>query len=293
MRIAHATDIHWFAPPRLRDLPSKRLLGTANLYLKGRRRHFDPGVQDALVASMTAQAPDAVIITGDLTAQALDTEFALARTKLGPLLASVPSLVIEGNHDVYTRGAAAADRLETHFAPFTHLQDDGLAVLSVPGLYAIGLDPNRPHLTASGVVPAAQLEALPGALASAPEQDAVVLALHYPVLDRRGAPYVGWEHGLRNAHDLIEVLRQAPRRPDLIIHGHDHHGFQVDLDLGDCTVPILNPGSSGYAFLPDHDRAACFNVYTFDGPTLVDVERFRFDGTTFAPEAGGAYATGR
>ena len=75
MRIAHATDIHWFVPPTPRQLGFKRVLGTANLYLRGRRHHFDRGAQRALVAHLRRVEADLILITGDLTAQALPAEF--------------------------------------------------------------------------------------------------------------------------------------------------------------------------------------------------------------------------
>ena len=123
LRIAHATDIHWFVRPRLSRLPGKRLLGSANLYLGRRRHHFDRDVQDALIAHMLALEPDAVVITGDLTAQALPEEFALAREQLQPVLDRFPTLVQNGNHDVYTGGSARDRRLAEHFGPWLHVPE--------------------------------------------------------------------------------------------------------------------------------------------------------------------------
>ena len=37
VKIAHITDVHVQAPPRLSEMTGKRLLGTANLYLLGRK----------------------------------------------------------------------------------------------------------------------------------------------------------------------------------------------------------------------------------------------------------------
>lgn len=293
MRLVHTTDIHWYAPPPLLSIPGKRILGSANLFLRGRKHHFDLQVQRALVSAMVDAQPDAVVITGDLTAQALPAEFEIAKAELSPILSRFPTLIQTGNHDVYTRGSARDRRIQQWFGDWMFEGPHGLAQLDVPGVTVVGVDASRPHVAASGKVPDVQLAALPGQLEAVPADHAIVLALHYPVLGRDGQPYDGWEHGLRNARDLIEVLRASRRRPDLIIHGHIHHGFQTSLDLGDVQVPIVNPGSGGYAHLPQVDRAGCFNIYTFDDAKLVDVERFRFDGTMFVPEAGGAYASGR
>lgn len=292
IRVVHATDIHWFVPPRLRQLASKRLIGSVNLYLRGRRHHFDDRVQDALVRAMLDANADVALISGDLTAQAIHREFELALAKLAPLLAR-PALVQAGNHDVYTRGSSSQDRIGRYFGPWLHRRPDGIARLDLPGLTILGLDPNRPHPLASGRVPEAQLAALPAALAAVAPGSAVILSLHYPVLDRRGRLYDGWTHGLENASALVDVLRGAARKPTLIVHGHQHHGYRVELELGDVRVPIVDPGSGGYAYEPERDRAACFCVYAFDGPNLAGVERHRYTERGFAPEPGGAFATGR
>lgn len=295
MRLAHATDIHWFVPPRASQLTVKRTLGTANLYVRGRRHDFDEAVQGALVAHLVALAPDLVVITGDLTAQALPEEFEKARVALDPVLGRVPTFVIPGNHDVYTPGAKRERRIEAWFGdwmglggPVTRRDEGEITVL--------GLDPNRPTLvSASGVLPADQLIALAEAL-SQPDLAGrfVVLAIHYPVVDRRGALYDGASHGLRNAAELVGLLEQAPRRPDLILCGHKHHGYRSELVLGDgARVPVINCGSSGQAHQPDRQRAAAMCVYTVEHGALSEVERYLHDGAAFVPEPGGAFATGR
>lgn len=295
MRIAHATDIHWYAPPGVGDLTSfKRAIGTANLLLRGRRRNFDRAVQQALVAHLAALEPDLVILTGDFTATALDAEFALAREDLGPLLDRFPTFVIPGNHDVYTAAALRDRPFEAVFGPWMG-HGGPVRRLDVGDVTVLGLDPNRPlWLFASGEIPEDQLTHLEQLLADpALATRHVVLALHYPILDRRGALYDGADHGLVNAGRLVEILRAAPTLPALILHGHEHHGFRVELPLGDRSVPIVNCGSSGHTFQPERRRAAAAALYTLGAPGVLAVERFLHDGERFAPEPGGAFATGR
>ena len=296
MRIAHVTDIHWQNPPSMVELLTlKRALGSANLYLAGRRHHFQRSVQTALVQHLEALEPDLVVITGDLTATATESEFQTARDALDPVLQRFPTFVIPGNHDVYTPGARRARRIRRHFEPWMGLESGPVGRLDVADVTVLGLDPNRPTwIQASGEVPDVQLEALAGVLRHPDLADRhVILAIHYPLLDRRGAIYDNAKHGLLNARALIEVLRAAPKKPALILHGHEHHGFQVPLDLDGTQVTISNCGSSGYAYLPKKGRAACMNVYNFGAGGLGETERYMFDGTGFSPEPGGAYATGR
>ena len=294
MRVAHVTDIHWMVPPDLGNMNFKRVLGTANLYLRGRRHHFTEEVQDALVAHLLDLSPELVVITGDLTAQALQQEFTKARGALQPVLDRIPGFVIPGNHDGYTYGAQREDRIRSVFGDWMGDTDSAITRLDCGKVTCLGLNPNRPmYLRSSGCLPEEQLVALAEALHDPVlEGRFVALCIHYPVLDRRGAVYNGSNHGLLNAPALIDVLRRSPRRPDLILHGHEHHGFHVDLALDGSTGPIYNCGSSGYAYMPERQRAAAMNVYEIRNAQLSNVQRYLFDGTGFSEEPGGAYATG-
>ena len=293
-RVAHITDIHWMTPPPIRRLPGKRLVGSANLYLMDRKSHFCENVQAELMSHVQNLSPDCLLISGDLTAQALPAEFEKAKQSLQPILNNTPTFLINGNHDVYTVGSKREKRTENYFREHMHINGP-IQIWDCESRLVLGLDASRPHpFLASGVVPRVQLDALLNALND--DIDAakpVILVLHYPILDREGALYNGSKHGLRNAEELISVLKEGGRKPNLIVHGHVHHGYTVSLELGTTTCPIHDCGSSGYAYLPDLRRAAAMNVYEFDGANLVGLTRYLYDGKQFSPEPGGPYATGR
>ena len=295
MRVAHVTDVHWMVPPALSDMNFKRVLGTANLYVRGRRLDFSDEVQGALMAHLLELAPELIIVTGDLTAQALPREFEKARAALQPVANQIPVFVIPGNHDVYTYEAQREDRIRTVFGDWMGDASGAITRLDCGQVTCLGMDPNRPmYVRSSGCLPEDQLISLAEALNDpALAGRFVILCIHYPLLDRRGAVYDGTNHGLINARALIDVLKRAPLRPDMILHGHEHHGFQVDLDLGEATIPIYNCGSSGYAYKPAKKRAGAMCLYEIEGSSLKGVERFIYDGQRFSAEPGGAYATGR
>lgn len=297
IRVAHFSDVHWHVTPAWSELCNKRLLGSANLYLRGRAAEFDERAQAALVASVAAAEPTAVLITGDLTAQALPAEFEKARAALAPILDRFPTLVQNGNHDVYVGEAQRGRFLAKHFGPWMHGGDAGLARLDVGELTVFGLDPNRATtIDASGEVPTDQLDALRVAL----DGDdlvgrAVMLALHYPVVGPAGRPYDGWYHGLRNARALIDVLANARHAPIAVVHGHKHHAYHATIAAGSRAIPQYDPGSGGWAHDPAHHRAAAYNVYTLDGAVFT-AQRFVWDGSAFSAEVpcgvAGARAAG-
>jgi hypothetical protein len=91
----------------------------------------------------------------------------------------------------------------------------------------------------------------------------------------------------------VEAFLQRTDRIGAVLHGHEHHGFRVDIQTGGGPRPILNPGASGYAFIPQQDRTAHLNIYEVDAHGIHEIKRLRYDGSAFVPEPGGAYATGR
>ena len=122
MRVAHITDIHWPIDPFLRDLLSfRRVLGSLNLYLAGRGHHFSASVQQSLVEHVQRLWPDVLIVSGDLTAQGTEAEFSLAKRMLQPVLDSVPSLVIPGNHDAYAADTVRNGWMNKYFGAWRHM----------------------------------------------------------------------------------------------------------------------------------------------------------------------------
>ena len=254
VRIAHITDIHVQRAPRLAEMSPKRLLGTANLYLAGRRRHFSEAVQQELVHAVGALKPDILVCTGDLTAQATVPEFEAALELLRPLFEAQPTVVIPGNHDTYTQGAVRSGRMETYFRPW------------------LGKGPwPRVHLVGKTVAFIALQTCTARALVSSGS--------------------IGTKQ-LRRLDDILRSGTLADRHVFVLL-GHEHHGFRTELHAVDGPVPIFNPGASGYASLPDKGRRAHFTVLNILGRRL-EVDRFAWDDElqTFIPEPGGPYTTG-
>jgi len=273
--------------PHLSELRPKRVIGTANLYLGGRRHHFSREVQEAAIAAACSQKPDLTLITGDLTAQGLDAEFSEARRLIAPLSEGSDLFVIPGNHDIYVEETVPGARMRAHLGEWMPPTTPGLARFG--GASALHLETCHPTWLSDGATDPAQLDDARPLLAEA--EGFLFLCLHYPLRDRRGQPYGPARRANRNASDIEQWLL-GQDRVDAILHGHEHHGFRAEIETGSGSVPILNPGASGYAWLPSRGRTAHFCIYTVSDRQLVSVERFAWNGSEFLPEAGGPYATG-
>src|SRR5205085_424176 len=79
---------------------------------------------EAITEDVREVAPDAVILTGDLTSLSLPKEFERARAWVETLGPPERVTVIPGNHDCYTFEAAAHRRFETTFADYLGGSDD-------------------------------------------------------------------------------------------------------------------------------------------------------------------------
>lgn len=288
LRIAHITDLHIERRPRLDQCFNKRAVGAVNLYVLGRKGHFDEASAAGLVSAVTELAPDAVVCTGDLTATATEQEFEAARTLLGPLIERFPFVVLPGNHDVYT--GESRGRFATWFGAHC---DGGTFphVASVGAWDFVCLDTARPALLSRGRADPDMLARLDTCLAEGGDRPALLL-VHYPLRNRHGAPYGPSTRNLEGAAALEGVLARHPR-VQAVLHGHEHHGYRTEVPLADGRrLPSFDPGASGYAWLPDKRRTAHFNLYTLDERAMVAVARHAWNGERFLPEVGGAYATG-
>lgn len=102
LRFAHLSD--WHATTLEHGgrglLRPKRLSGWASWKL-GRRHRHDPAILEAAFEDVRRQAPDAVLVTGDLTHVSLEQEFRDAARQLAALGDPSRVFLIPGNHDCY------------------------------------------------------------------------------------------------------------------------------------------------------------------------------------------------
>lgn len=288
MRLAHISDVHFYAFPGIRASLGKRALGLANLYVGGRRGHFGGDTIPQLVEDVLAQRPDAVAITGDLTAMAHAEEFEMAREAFRPLFDALPVCIVPGNHDAYTLAAVRDRTMERVLGPWmaggrwdpaerrwTASEPDvplrWPVVFEVGDVRLVGVNPCRASLSATGRFPRGELDRLEGMLAALSREGRFVFLLcHYPLLDRDGRPYTRRGHNLLDLDELLAVLRRQP--VGAVLHGHEHHWFTVSLPTPRRPVPIFNCGSSGYA-RRDPERTAGFFVFDVEGGELVSARR--------------------
>ena len=293
MRIAHITDIHVTEKPRLSQIWGKRLWGTFQLYGLGRASQFSRTAQQALVGAVEQAQPDVVVVTGDLTSQSLPQEFEAFHELFEPLFSQYETLVIPGNHDTYTRPTAGGVRVDAYLGAWTG-SGDYPRVRVVGDVAFVALCCSRPGLYARGLCPEAQLARLDAVLQDPSlNGKSILILMHYATRSHDGTPYDVYYECLANANALEAVLGAHGDRVQAILHGHVHRGYRTQLRTARGEIPILNPGTAGYAWRPEKKRTAHFNVVEIQKSGL-SIERYFYNGEAekFEPEPGGVYNSG-
>ncbi len=270
--IAHLTDVH-LGPvaglhPRYWNM--KRAFGLAN-WIRHRQHTHDRGVLERIVADLKTEAPDHIVVTGDLTNLGLPWEHQQALVWLSHLGGADEVSVIPGNHDIYTR--IGRDEGVGRWQPHMHSNAEGAQFAPVDWAFPyvrildrvalIGLNSaiETPPFVAAGQLGATQLARTETVLKALQAQGVFrLLMIHHPPLPGQAAPL----RALRDAARLRRVLLEAGA--ELVIHGHNHVAQTHWLREGPRAIPIMAGASASLATAHKLETLARYNIYRISGP---------------------------
>jgi 3',5'-cyclic AMP phosphodiesterase CpdA len=283
LRIAHVSDTHVLSTAGVewrRMLFNKRLTGYANLMLDRGRTHRREYLLAVLAGA--AAGADHVVVTGDLTNLALESEYEEARALLNGVARSVEVTVVPGNHDIYLPSISRERRGAHYLAKFLQSDLPDLALDLPAGPYpcvklrgpaaiiALSSAVPRPPFIAAGYLGEAQLAALARVLAH-PDvaQRTPLILVHHPPVDPRNR-LARMRDGLLDAAALRSTLGSLAR--GLILFGHLHVRVRCLLRTSTGALDVI--GASGAALdHPDVSVRAGFNRYEIgDDGSLVSAE---------------------
>ncbi len=284
LRIAHFSDTHVLSlkgvgPGRFLN---KRWTGAVNLALN-RSRHYRVEIFERLLDAVKAIEPDHAVCTGDLVNLALEPEFERVGQLLSDRFSPDDLTLVPGNHDYYVKEAVTSGLFESSFGRWQPKDiDRGQAVYPVvrrrEGLTIIGLNSaiTTPVFMATGRVGENQLGHVRELLSDEHREGRFCMILiHHPLLPEPKRRLESTRR-LEDAEQVIEALAGDPeRRPDLVVHGHNHEFKRMVLPGTD--VPIIQVGSASRA---GSKKRAEFNVYVVQDGTLAAIERHIHDPET-------------
>ncbi|RAL23589.1 hypothetical protein DL240_05365 [Lujinxingia litoralis] len=287
MRIGHISDLHILAIDRIRpwEYLNKRMVGGLNLLLNRSKAHSTSVVERALEA-LDSLNVDHIVISGDLTNLALDSEFAAAAEIIRSIESAFSRVsVVPGNHDYYTPGAASSGRFERHFKeylksdlpeyqlergyPFCHLRED-VAIIGLNSGIA------TPWLFATGRVDDDELEQAARMLDDERLKSRFkIVVVHHPLMADEHHRF-NFNRRMINAESVLTTLRQ--KNVDLILHGHNHYLSVLQVPkLGEAGTTFVCEAGSTSVEGGGPKMAGKFNIYTIDDSQLVEIETHLFE----------------
>ena len=279
LRFAHTSDIHLLDLHGVRPWRylNKRITGRLNLALRRGGQH-DGRLFDAAAAQAVALGAERLVVTGDLTNLSLQTEFALVARKLDAL--PIPATVIPGNHDAYTRGAAAAHRCEAFLGHHMEGEREGghryPFVQRFDGVALVGLSTGIATwpLYAVGRLGAGQRTRLAKVLATLRREGrARIVLIHHPVMPGQSKPH----KQLLDLEEFGAVI--AEHGAELILHGHEHRRIDGVLPGPEGDV-VVHGIASGTSLSQTEGKRASFSLYDASASTIRRTI-YQWNGTEF------------
>jgi 3',5'-cyclic AMP phosphodiesterase CpdA len=193
------------------SVPPTRLLHLSDLHVGTREA---PEVERSLAALIEREAPELVVVSGDLTHRGRPEQHAAAASFLRAL--GPPVLAVPGNHDIpYTfpgRFTKTFDEFERHW-------ETTEPVYSSPSLHVVGMNSVRAWRHQSGGIREQQLQRTSDLFGQAPSGALKVVVLHHHLI---GAPWRSRKKPVsRRSHVLASLVDAGA---ELILAGHIHQG---------------------------------------------------------------------
>lgn len=290
-RVAHVSDLHVLSPLGAewrRALFNKRITGYANVLLR-RGRVFRPHYLDKVLQRAAAMA-DHVVVTGDITNLALESEYLQAQRLFERIAETTEVTVAPGNHDIYLPEIGKERHFEQHFAAFMQSDLPELAVEVPAGHFpcvklrgpvafiALSSAVPRPPFVSSGLIGRAQREALQR-------------VLEHPEVKRR-TPWILVHHDPLDGYSRLEQVRSglvdaralrrilAPLDQGVVLFGHLHVRTKRRFSTRRGALDVLSASGGSLDHPSDRVRAGLNLYHLEDDGSLARAEAWVIDAAT-------------
>ena len=235
--------------------------------------HFgaeDPAALDWFRERVSAERPDAVVMTGDLTMRARTREFEAGGDWLRSL--GVPVTVEVGNHDI----PYYSDPLRRLFRPYNRYAAIERMIekpLDLPGVTIVPLKTTaRAQLRwnwSKGNVSDGSLRRALDMVAQVPRGNLIFVAAHHPLIEGGTRGTARTRGGRRALEMLVDAGAHA------VLSGHVHDPFDVPYERNGWTLRMIGAGTLSIRV---RTSPPAFNEIRIDG------DRFETLVRTLSPE---------
>jgi predicted MPP superfamily phosphohydrolase len=245
-RIVHIADVHfWRVLLNPFKMLNKRALGNFNVWLR-RRHEFVQERAEAFSDYVASLGIDQVLLTGDFTSTACDSEFEAAKGFIDGLASRGLRLTLmAGNHDVYTFESLRRRRFERYFGDYLPSAGHPASARLAGGASLVVVPTVCPNVISSkGRINNEEIGRTQELLAEC--EGPVLVAGHYPFLHETYGYATKPDRRLRNAAALHEALGKLQQKI-LYVSGHVHRFSYVT----DGRYPNLSQLTTGAFFRHD------------------------------------------
>ncbi|TRW95250.1 metallophosphoesterase family protein [Candidatus Methylobacter oryzae] len=187
--------------------------------------HFgteQPAVVEALVRLVHRQAPEVIVVSGDITQRATRKQFDAA-SAFFKRLGNIPILTIPGNHDIPLFNLAA--RLLAPFGNYSRAFGDDLEpVFRSPRWLIVCVNTTRAYRHKDGEVSSAQVQRVADLLQTAALEQLRIVVVHQPVAVITEVDRTNLLHGRHAA-----MRGWATAGADIVMGGHIHVPYALPL----------------------------------------------------------------
>lgn len=284
MRVAHISDLHQLDLTGVklqRLLTTRRVFGGVNLLLR-RAKEYRSDVFETLIDDLMREGVDHVVISGDISNLALESEFERTFHLLKLLGNGSRVSVVPGNHDYYTTGAAVTRRFEKTFYPF--MFPDGFSDLDVDlypyqkdlgemVLFGVCSATRNAPLLSHGRVGERQLQRLEYMLTRPSLGDRMkCVVVHHALHARTAVPE--YTSRLLDREAVLDVINRC--KVDLVLYGHDHVGTTWQREQAGKKTQFVCCGSSTRV-TDDPVTMAKYRIYTIEDKRLRKLDTKIYD----------------
>jgi len=279
MKIGHISDLHILsiANTRFYHFFNKRMIGGANLFLN-RKNEYKIEFVEKLIEDINKQKLDYLVITGDITNLALDSEFKKAVELLNKL--DIPKdkiIIVPGNHDNYLKSSFKKNLFEKYMNPWLkndiELENNEKwpVFRLLDEVLITGFSSSIPTcpLCAAGEISTYQLNKFDEISKKYDDKFKIVLLHHHlPKLNKRKK----YMDGLRNREVVLVYFTK--NKVNMALHGHKHKNSYYKVNFNDYTLNVYEAGASARLSLKHEGN---WSVYDIQNKELVSVTRRYLD----------------